>query len=127
MAAAAAMLIWPSAASAQQVTGLTAAQDYGFTTLKWSPVAGATDYQIDRAPVAADGTVGAFVNVGLWQPQRTVTPNAPTFADSGYRLGDRFQWRVRARLGTANPQPYSAAGRGHDESHLGPGGILDGV
>ena len=59
VAAVAAMLVWPSAASAQQVTGLTAAQDYGFTTLKWSAVAGATDYQIERAPVAADGTVGA--------------------------------------------------------------------
>ena len=67
------------------------------------------------------------MNVGLWQPQRTVTPNAPTFADSGYRLGDRFQWRVRARLGTANPQPYSAPVAGTTNRPLGPGGILDGV
>jgi predicted deacylase len=114
------MFVWPSAASAQQVTGLTATQDYGFTTLKWDAVAGATDYQIDRAPVAEDGTVGAFVNVGLWQPQRTITPNSPTFADSGYRLGDRFQWRVRARLGTANPQPYSAPVAGTTNGHWGP-------
>ena len=48
VAAIAAMLVWPAAASAQQVTGLTATQEYGFTTLKWTPVPNATDYQIER-------------------------------------------------------------------------------
>src|SRR3954451_24166547 len=107
----AAALVLPCAAGAQepdQVTGLTATQDVGFTTLKWSPVAGATDYQIERTPVdAANQPTGAAVIVGVWQPQRTVTPANPTFAESGYALGGRYQWRVRARLGTANPQPYS--------------------
>ncbi len=45
--------------------------------------------------------------VGVWQSQRTVTPDKPAFAEAGYTLGGRYQWRVRARLGTANPQPYS--------------------
>ena len=50
-----AAMLWPAAASAQQVTGLSATQDVGFTTLKWDPVPGATDYQIERTPVDADG------------------------------------------------------------------------
>jgi hypothetical protein len=45
--------------------------------------------------------------VGLWRPNRTVTPESPSFADAGFNPGDRFQWRVRARFGT-DPQPYSA-------------------
>ena len=45
--------------------------------------------------------------VGVWRPNRTVTPNSPTFADAGFNPGDRFQWRVRARTGTT-PQPFSA-------------------
>src|SRR4051794_2262340 len=110
-----AMLVLPCAAGAQapnQVTGVTAAQDIGFTTLKGNPVAGATDYQIERTPVdAADQPTGAATVVGVWQSQRTVTPDKPAFAESGYVLGGRYSWRVRARIGTgsaAQPQPYSA-------------------
>ena len=44
---------------------------------------------------------------GVWRPNRTVTPDAPAFADAGFNPGDRFQWRVRARFGTT-PQPFSA-------------------
>src|SRR3954469_811185 len=107
-AAVTATIIWPAAASAQQVTGLTASEDVGFTTLKWNPVPGATDYQIERTPVDAnDQPTGAATIVGVWQPQRTITPDKPAFAESGYTLGGRYQWRVRARLGTANAQPYS--------------------
>jgi zinc carboxypeptidase len=102
----AAALVFPCAASAQQVTGLTATQDVGFTTLKWNPVAGATDYQIERTTYDANG-VGTAAVVGVWLPQRTITPDKPAFAESGYALGGRYTWRVRARLGTANPQPYS--------------------
>src|SRR4051812_31619369 len=98
-AAVTAAMLWPAAASAQQVTGLTATQDTGFTTLKWTPVAGATDYQIERTPIdATDQPTGAATIVGVWQPQRTITPSLPTFAESGYALGGRYQWRVRARL-----------------------------
>src|SRR5215813_7286051 len=80
-AAVSAAMIWPAAASAQQVTGLSASQDTGFTTLKWTPVAGATDYQIERTPVdGSNQPTGAAVIVGVWQPQRTVTPDKPAFA-----------------------------------------------
>jgi predicted deacylase len=120
----AAMLVVPSAAGAQeanQVTGLTASQDYGFTTLKWNPVAGATDYQIERTPVDASGTAtGASAVVGVWQPRRTITPVKPAFAESGYALGGRYTWRVRARLGTTT-QPYSAPVTGTTQGHWGEG------
>jgi hypothetical protein len=105
-----AVLAVPQAAGAQepnQVTGLTAVQRDGFTTLGWNPVEGATDYQIERTPVDdANAPTGPAVITGVWQPLRTVTPNSPRFADAGYPLGGRFQWRVRARIGT-EPQPFS--------------------
>src|SRR3954469_9035862 len=111
-AAVSAAMIWPAAASAQQVTGLTASEDVGFTTLKWNPVPGATDYQIERTPVDAnDQPPGAATVVGVWQPQRTITPDKPAFAESGYTLGGRYQWRVRARFGPGTGpvlKPFSA-------------------
>ncbi len=105
-----ALLAHAGVASAQaenQVTGLTATQSDGFTRLRWTAVPNATDYQIERTPVDAAGApAGDAVVVGVWQPERTVTPDKPAFADAGFALGNRYQWRVRARLGTT-PQPYS--------------------
>ena len=96
-----------ASASAQQVTGLQAVQRDGYTTVTWTTVAGATDYQIERTPVdAANLPTGASEIVGLWRPNRTITPESPSFADAGYNPGDRFQWRVRARFGTT-AQPFS--------------------
>jgi hypothetical protein len=95
------------AQQANQVTGLEVRQSDGFATLGWEPVAGATDYEIERTPVGADGAAtGPPATVGVWRPNRTVTPDSPTFADAGFNPGDRFQWRVRARFG-GEPQPYS--------------------
>jgi hypothetical protein len=96
------------AQDASQVTNVTVEQQDGFATLAWSPVAGATDYQIERTPVdSQDAPTGASVITGLWRPNRTVTQESPTFADAGFNPGDRFQWRVRARFGTT-PQAFSA-------------------
>src|ERR687895_14132 len=50
LAAAGMALLLPAAAHAQQVTGLEVRQDDGFATLSWDPVAGATDYQVQRTP-----------------------------------------------------------------------------
>jgi len=108
--AAAALLtnLGTGAALAQQVTGLTAEQHQGYATLSWNPVAEATDYQVERTPVDAnDQATGASVIVGLWQPIRTVTPDEPRFAEAGFDLGGRYQWRVRARLGASTPQDWS--------------------
>ena len=95
------LAVGAEAAAAQepsQVTGLGVRQADGFATLSWNPVAGATDYQIERTPVGADDLpTGPAAIVGVWRPNRTVTPDAPTFADAGFNPGDRFQWRVRAR------------------------------
>ena len=109
-----------------QVTGLAAVQDEGFATLSWSAVDGASDYQVERTPVdAADQPTGAATIVGLWQPTRTVTPESPTFAESGFVLGGRFCWRVRARFGTT-PQPFSEAvcGTTNPQWGSGPGASL---
>lgn len=101
----------PAEAAAQepnQVTGLAAVQSDGFATLSWDPVAGATDYQIERTPVNdANEPTGPAVIVGVWQPTRTIRPEEPTFAESGFVLGQRYGWRVQARLGSTNPQPFS--------------------
>ena len=37
-----------------QVTGVAVEQADGFAALSWDPVAGATDYQIERTPVGSD-------------------------------------------------------------------------
>ena len=95
------------AQSPGQVTGLTVEQAHGQAMLRWAEVPGATDYQIERTPVdASNQATAAGVIVGVWRPNRTVTPELPAFADAGFKPGDRFGWRVRARFGT-EPQPYS--------------------
>ena len=104
VAAASMFLLLPAAAQAQQVTGLEVRQDDGFATLSWDPVAGATDYQIERTPAGAP--LGTGVVVGVWRPNRQVDQDSPAFADAGFNPGDALQWRVRARFGTT-PQPYS--------------------
>src|SRR5688572_11848523 len=93
------------AQEANQVTGVAVEQADGFASLSWNTVAGATDYQIERTSVDAnDVPTGLGVIVGVWRPNRTVTPDSPVFADAGFNPGDRFQWRVRARSGiTAHP------------------------
>jgi hypothetical protein len=95
------------AQEANQVTGVGIEQADGFATLSWDPVVGATDYQIERTQVGADNVpIGLPAIVGVWRPNRTVTPGSPTFADAGFNPGDRFQWRVRARIG-ATMHPFS--------------------
>ena len=90
-----------------QVSVLTVTQVDGYATVAWTPVPGATDYQIERTAVDAGNTpTGTPTIVGVWRPNRQVNNESPTFADSGFNPGDRFQWRVRARIGTAE-QPYS--------------------
>ena len=79
-------------------SGLTVTQNEGFATLAWEPVAGATDYQIERTPVdAANVPTGAAVIVGVWQPIRTVTP-----AVAAVRRG---RLRARRALPVARPRP----------------------
>jgi hypothetical protein len=98
-----------TAADLLQVEGLRVTTDDGFATLAWTPVDGATDYQIERTPVdGTDTATGPAVITGLWRPNRQVHQERPTFADAGFNPGDRFGWRVRARIGTVE-LPFSAA------------------
>jgi hypothetical protein len=105
VAAVVALAVGADVAAAQDPVSVR--QGDGFATLAWAPVAGATDYQIERTPVGADNVpTGPAAIVGVWRPNRTVTPASPTFADAGFNPGDRFMWRVRARVGTTE-QPWS--------------------
>jgi Zinc carboxypeptidase len=113
VAAASMVLLLPAAAHAQQVTGLEVRQDDGFATLSWDPVAGATEYQIERAPAGGTGVV-----VGVWRPNRQVDRQSPAFADAGFNPGDYLQWRVRAVV-SATPQPYSAPVSGRTNPEFG--------
>jgi hypothetical protein len=88
---------------------------HGFATLSWDPVAGATEYDIERRPVGAPGT---GVVAGVWRPNRQINQDSPAFADAGFNPGDSFQWRVRARFGT-EPQPYSAPVSGTTQPEFG--------
>lgn len=125
--AAAALLLVLGAGNAlaqapNQVTGLTVFQEHGFATLAWDAVEGATDYQIERTPVDADGVpTGPAQIVGVWQPLRTITPHLPRFADAGFALGGRYQWRVRARFGSTDPQPFSEPVVGTTQPQWGSG------
>ena len=104
VAALVALAVGADVAAAQEVTGLDVRQGDGFATLSWAPVAGATVYEIERTSVGADDVAtGPPAIVGVWRPNRTLTPEAPTFADAGFNPGDRYQWRVRA-----TGQPFSA-------------------
>jgi hypothetical protein len=109
-------LLLPAAAHAQQVTGLEVRQDDGFATLSWDPVAGATDYQVERT--LAGAPLGTGVVVGVWRPNRQINQDEPAFADAGFNPGDSFQWRVRARFGT-EPQPYSEPVNGATQPEFG--------
>ena len=104
-----------------QVTGLSVVQYDGFSRLAWNPVDGATDYQIERTPLApgTEDPTGPAAITGLWRPNRTVTPETPTFADSGYEPGQRFRWRIQARFGTT-PQPFSDPVSGDTLPSFGP-------
>ena len=129
----AAMLLFPAGASAQepeQVTGLTVTQDVGFTTLKWNPVAGATDYQIERAPAARRTRRPAPSSASGSRSARS-RPDKPAFADSGFKLGDSFRVArarpLRHRHDRAVLKPYSDAGERRDARPSRPGGAADGV
>ena len=57
-----------------------------------------------------------------------ITPDKPAFADSGFKLGDSFRWRVRARFGTGTAAPCSSRTRtpvsGATLGHPGPAELL---
>jgi hypothetical protein len=108
-----------------QVTGLTAVQRDGFTSLSWTPVEGATEYQIVRTPVDAAGVpTGPPLVVGIWQSQRTVTPGSPRFADAGFALGGRYEWRVGVLSPAPGPLSDPVTGTTLPQWGTGPGASL---
>ena len=104
-----------------EVTGVAVEQADGFATLSWGPVPGATDYQIERTPVGADNVpTDTATIVGVWRPNRTVTPDSPTFADAGFNPAIASSGgsahaparrRTRSRLRCSAPRCRSGATR----------------
>jgi len=78
-------------------TGLDVEQHQGFATVSWNGVGGASEYHIERTLLDGDEAVGEPEVVGVWTPDRGGDGEAGplTFADSGFVLGERYQWRVR--------------------------------
>jgi hypothetical protein len=68
-------------------------------------VAGATQYEIERTPLAGGQPSGPALVVGRWTADRYSAQGRAggerTFADSGFVLGAQYRWRVRALVGTA--------------------------
>src|ERR1700754_593271 len=84
-----------AAAEPNQVTNLSVTQGDGYATVAWTPVDGATDYQIERTAVDAAGVPTDTARItGVWRPNRQINNESPTFADAGFNPGDRFEWRV---------------------------------
>ncbi len=114
--------------AASQVTGLTAEQQEGFVTLRWDPVDGAVQYEIERTPVdESNEPTGASSIEGIWRPSRQIPEvEQPTFAESGFVPGERYRWRVRAVNSTLPnlltvDAPSSAAGQyGMTQATFGP-------
>ncbi len=116
-----ASLVLAQPAAAQAPTGVAVEPGYGYATVTWSAVPGATEYEIERAP-AAGAEPG--VVVGRWLPTRYRTGEL-TFADSGFVLGEPYRWRVRAVAGGV-PGEWSAAVAADTPEQIGPSRFLTG-
>ena len=60
----------------------------------------AAEYEIERTPLTGSAPSGPALTVGRWLPTRYSAQGRAggerTFADSGFVLGQRYRWRVRA-------------------------------
>ena len=91
-----------------QASGLAVKAHDGYATLTWKPVAGATEYQIERRPLDDSGVTSAAATIsGVWRPNRQIRQQSPSFADAGFVPGRRYEWRVRATIGGV-PHAFSA-------------------
>ena len=116
---------WSGRAAAQRPAGhrLDGDPGHGFTTLKWSPVAGATDYQIERTPVTPQTCRRRGVD------RRPLAAAAHGHADLAVVRGVRLQARrplpvARARAPRhREPAAVLGAGHRHDVGHWGRGAV----
>ncbi|MFA1820856.1 M14 family zinc carboxypeptidase [Virgibacillus oceani] len=85
----------PAPEEPDKVTGVNVEQDYGFATVTWDPLDETSEYEIERTLMSGNEPDDLGQVVGRWFPNR-YTNNELTFADSGFVLGEEYQWRVRA-------------------------------
>ena len=102
-----------------QVTGLTVTQNEGFATLAWT--AGRRRHRLpDRAHPGRRRQRAH----GRGRDRRRLAADphgharSPRFAEAGFALGGRYQWRVRARAGTATRR-RTPTGLRHDAAPVG--------
>jgi Zinc carboxypeptidase len=116
-------LVFAATAQAQAPAGVGVEQGYGFATVSWEAVAGASEYQIERTLLDGDTPAAPAVIVGRWMPNRYTaqgrTGGETTFADSGFVLGERYRWRVRGVTGGV-PGDWSAPVDGDTLDVIGP-------
>lgn len=88
---------------------LAAPQGLEYTTVtttslgwQWAPVANASGYQLQRAPVATNGTIGTYATV--------YTGTATSYTNTGLAAGTTYAYRVRANgTGAYSNSDYSVA------------------
>jgi hypothetical protein len=115
-------------ATAQTSPEVSVTPGLGLATVTWTPVEGATGYQIERTPMSGDQPTGPGVVVGIWSPNRggdRITPGPLAFADHGFPVGQRYSWRVRPVIG-GTPGAWSAAVTLDTPGHPGPVALLSG-
>ena len=109
-----------SAVQDTRVSGVAVNAHDGYATLTWKPVTGATEYQIERTPLDDAGhPTGEGAISAVWRPNRQIRQQSPSFADAGFVPGRRYQWRVRAMVGTT-PQEYSTPVSALTKAPFGP-------
>ena len=90
----------PAQAQTPAPANVQVEQGYGFATVSWGAVANAAEYEIERTPLTGSTPSGPALVVGRWLPTRYSAQGRVggerTFADSGFVLGQRYRWRVRA-------------------------------
>lgn len=92
-----ALLPAPGARAQAAPPSIAVEQGHGFATVSWDAVDGADAYEIERTPVDGDEPSAPGEVVGVWTADRyPYTGGQLTFADSGFALGERYRWRVRA-------------------------------
>lgn len=110
------------AARAESALEISVELGLGMAHVEWTEVDGAESYQIERTTMAGNTSTGDSAVVGLWTPNRAGdnrTEGPLVFADHGFTLGERYQWRVRPVV-SGEPGDWSAPITLTTADHPGP-------